>query len=713
MRLGCSVAAVLCLSANVPLLATTVTPESTDAQNLVCAMSATGRGAAKSASSGLARPLSTSGRLHVLVVHARFADDAPVHSTLDDALFDPQRPGSLSHYYDTMSGGQLELRGTVLSGDFVAPEPSTAYLARNAGETGRFDDFARQIMAQVDTQIDLARFDNDGPDGRPASGDDDGVVDYIFLLLPRVPHGFLVDGATGFAGLGLAPAYTTGDAGSDGEMVAINGSRYRGAILQARNFATTVGIMAHELGHGFDLPDLYDVGYDSPDTDSAGIGRWGLMGHGSTGWRGDDGPNPFSAWSLEQLGWIGDDNERLIDVTDDVLDAHLTDPRAGGRVLRIPLRTQFMAPGAVFAQEYLLLEYRGRGRHYDRHLPAEGLLVWHVRPQEGGNTNESHKLVDLICADAAAIDAIDDLDHWAHDGSFASAHGGNVGDATDPFDGRRFDRLELATSAAAASSSLAIELRAGTGNGMNLDLRLPRWSGIIDGDVEWMGRILIDGDLTVAPKGSLTIYPDTQVRVAGDRTRGGIDPRRSELRIEGGLTVSTARLTRWGRRSAATMSVGAVVLQSDVAGDTWFGVIADTTSLLDVPAGSMLIRDAQTERISRIEDVATTSAATAITAAHGSEPGGFELLPNYPNPFNPTTTIAFHLSQPQVVEIVLFDVLGQRVRRLFHGSAPAGRSDVTWDGRDDAGRSVASGLYVCMVSADNGTRMSRTMTLAR
>ncbi|MBT4609374.1 MAG: hypothetical protein HOC05_05015, partial [Gemmatimonadetes bacterium] len=114
MRLGCSVAAVLCLSTNVPLFATAVVPEATDTQNLVCAMSATVRGAAKSASTGLARPLSTTGRLHVLVVHARFADDAPVHSTLDDALFDPQRPGSLSHYYDTMSGGQLQLRGTVL-----------------------------------------------------------------------------------------------------------------------------------------------------------------------------------------------------------------------------------------------------------------------------------------------------------------------------------------------------------------------------------------------------------------------------------------------------------------------------------------------------------------------------------------------------------------------------------------------------------------------
>jgi len=69
----------------------------------------------------------------------------------------------------------------------------------------------------------------------------------------------------------------------------------------------TVGAMPHEFGHALGLPDL---DHNGPADDSAGIGRWGLMGWGAQGWHGD-GPNPFCAWSLQQLGWIGLDNERL------------------------------------------------------------------------------------------------------------------------------------------------------------------------------------------------------------------------------------------------------------------------------------------------------------------------------------------------------------------------------------------------------------------
>ena len=69
----------------------------------------------------------------------------------------------------------------------------------------------------------------------------------------------------------------------------------------------TVGAMPHEFGHALGLPDL---DHNGPADDSAGIGRWGLMGWGAQGWHGD-GPNPFCAWSLQQLEWIGLDNERL------------------------------------------------------------------------------------------------------------------------------------------------------------------------------------------------------------------------------------------------------------------------------------------------------------------------------------------------------------------------------------------------------------------
>jgi hypothetical protein len=132
---------------------------------------------------------------------------------------------------------------------------------------------------------------------------------------------------------------------------------------------------------------------------------------------------------------------------------------------------------------------------------------------------EERKLVDLICADRSIRTDSDDLDLWAHVGDYARRHGGNLGDASDPFEGVRFRRLELETSRAKASSGLRLDVRPQAG-GLELDVRMPHWSGQLHGDVEWLGQILVDGDLTVAPDARLTIYP-----YAGPR-RDGSDGRR-------------------------------------------------------------------------------------------------------------------------------------------------------------------------------------------
>jgi hypothetical protein len=70
------------------------------------------------------------------------------------------------------------------------------------------------------------------------------------------------------------------------------------------------------------------------------------------------------------------------------------------------------------------------------------------------------------------------------------------------------------------------------------------------------------------------------------------------------------------------------------------------------------------------------------------------LYPNYPNPFNPATTIRFDLYEAGNVRLAVYNVRGQLVRTLVSGAQPAGHNDVTWDGLDDRGRTVASGVYV-------------------
>ena len=91
--------------------------------------------------------------------------------------------------------------------------------------------------------------------------------------------------------------------------------------------------------------------------------------------------------------------------------------------------------------------------------------------------------------------------------------------------------------------------------------------------------------------------------------------------------------------------------------------------------------------------------ATGIADGPGQTAARFALHPNYPNPFNPATRVAFELGRAERARLTVYDVLGRRVRILVDARLPAGPHSVRWDGRDTNGRPVASGLYVCRLEA--------------
>ena len=68
---------------------------------------------------------------------------------------------------------------------------------------------------------------------------------------------------------------------------------------------------------------------------------------------------------------------------------------------------------------------------------------------------------------------------------------------------------------------------------------------------------------------------------------------------------------------------------------------------------------------------------------------------NYPNPFNPYTTIPFIVAQDGHVDLKVYNSLGQSIRSLFSGYIRQGHYSFDWDARDNAGKSVASGVYFC------------------
>jgi len=93
------------------------------------------------------------------------------------------------------------------------------------------------------------------------------------------------------------------------------------------------------------------------------------------------------------------------------------------------------------------------------------------------------------------------------------------------------------------------------------------------------------------------------------------------------------------------------------------------------------------------------------------KPDTYLLNQNMPNPFNPSTSIAYQLPERAAVTLVVYNLLGQEVRTLVDEAMDAGYYKMTWDGRDAVGRQVASGIYIYRLKAGNFTHARRMMLL--
>ncbi len=88
----------------------------------------------------------------------------------------------------------------------------------------------------------------------------------------------------------------------------------------------------------------------------------------------------------------------------------------------------------------------------------------------------------------------------------------------------------------------------------------------------------------------------------------------------------------------------------------------------------------------------------------------FRAYPNHPNPFNPRTTLAFDLpTAASPVRLRLYDLRGRLTASLVDGALPAGQHSVAWNGTDDAGRAVASGVYISILETPLGRASGKLM----
>lgn len=333
------------------------------------------------------------GTLPVLVVPALFADSPDPHISSEQmqrVLFDgPSEYGTLREFYEEVSGGRLSINGRAMpwarTSLTMAEVVAGSYGLGNSARTG---EYLIEALAAADLLIDFGLFDNDGPDGIPNSGDDDGRVDAVafqFLEIsascggPSIwPHRSWIEAWTTDGS-----PYVTNDSQPNGQPIVVSDYIIQSATDCGGVDVQTATTMAHELGHVLGLPDLYDRSRGvEPEHRHWVLGCWSLMAAGSWGCGVDDRsgwvrPTHMGAWEKERLGWLS----RLEVVPASLLGEYDIEPVISNEhVLKIPLETGERAD----TNEYLLIEYRVK-EGFDQDLPVSGVLVYHVDPTMAHN----------------------------------------------------------------------------------------------------------------------------------------------------------------------------------------------------------------------------------------------------------------------------------------------------------------------------------------
>jgi len=227
-------------------------------------------------------------------------------------------------------------------------------------------------------------------------------------------------------------------------------------------------------------------------------------------------------------------------------------------------------------------------------------------------------------------------------------------------------------------------------------------------DPEWKKPAPVETPAEIdisAPIASGEVGSDVEVKLLVDNANGvkgmrlSLDFDRTQLKlvsIQPGTLVSDSRIFFWSASDEIEISVAALGQGYSIGGSgevalVRFEVLRDgavslTSRVLD-------IRDVDNHSIN------CTFNKGAVAATAGT-PKSFALMQNYPNPFNPETYVSFALPVGSPVSLKIYNVAGQLVKTLVDGEQMgAGLHVVRWDGRNNNGEEVASGIYFYKMSA--------------
>jgi len=105
----------------------------------------------------------------------------------------------------------------------------------------------------------------------------------------------------------------------------------------------------------------------------------------------------------------------------------------------------------------------------------------------------------------------------------------------------------------------------------------------------------------------------------------------------------------------------------------------------------------------------TSEYVVGLTEKGLDKPEIFSLGANFPNPFNPLTTIPYNLDEQSSVSLSIVDIQGREVIQLLNVSQASGRYQVTWNGQDRDGNPVEAGVYLCRLETETRTAISKLL----
>jgi immune inhibitor A len=674
--------------------------------------------------------------------------------------------GSMNDFYLENSQGQYGVTGAA-SGWHTSGTP---YANVTPTDYSQVRTMLAAIITEFDPVIDYSLYDNDGPDDLPDSGDDDGYIDALFFVHAGPGRESTGDDNDIWS---HAWSFTSGVPTADGV------SAYRYSVEpEAFSDGTlmTVGVFCHEYGHVIGLPDLYDTDYTS-----SGIGDWGLMSGGSWG-RAPGGvagssPSHLTAWCKARLGWLTPTT-----VTSDVYGAVLPPAEFNNVAYRI------FRGGAAAGDEYFLVENRQpvgfdqtlTRRQVDFGLPqAAGMVIYHVDEAVSGNSNENHRLVDVVEASPWFDSPTDWLEHLDGPRDYAlqlwlnNYNRGDNGDAwpgwstasadsTDwvgPRDRDRFadDTIPPAHDYTCDPTGIAIENIVAAGQDVTADFlvaakrapmvapdKILSWdfeadtggwqfcNGYVHHDTSQSGSCSGAGGLWfglddpdwVCPPGYGNNWYDFTWKTVGV-SAGATVSLRHHYGLESGYDYAWVEVRCADDPVATWYTVANFDGTSACVTDTWaippaaiaayaneYGYAVLDLRLRMTSDGGWSAEDGSFCGIGWWIDEVTITGEYATAAGDPPTPARAELLPAMPNPFNPSTTLKFNVpAGAREVSLTVFDQRGRAVRALSVDNVP-GWAEARWDGRDEDGRTLSSGVYFARLDID-GSVLTEKLALLK